>query len=176
MKLTNSYQTKIKKNKGFTLMELIVVIALIAVLMLILVPTMRGFIEQAKLQSLSANAETIYRATTAVKLEWELEGKDPFGTSGEDSQKNNISFNEEVLKMAGISAVGSGQNCFWLNIYYDNTPDNNFLGMAYHDTKSNTTIYKQPNTNWTYDKIDFDSNSNSITITNLLLASSPSTD
>ena len=52
MKLTNCYQTIFKKNKGFTLLELIVVIALLAVLMLILVPTMSGFVERAKMQSL----------------------------------------------------------------------------------------------------------------------------
>ena len=52
-------------NKGFTLMELIIVIAIIAVLMLILVPTMGGFVDSAKEEALRANAKAAYTAAVA---------------------------------------------------------------------------------------------------------------
>lgn len=52
-------------KKGFTLMELIVVIAIIAVLMLILVPTMGGFVDQAKKEANLANAKAAYTAAIA---------------------------------------------------------------------------------------------------------------
>ncbi|MBR3840971.1 MAG: prepilin-type N-terminal cleavage/methylation domain-containing protein [Erysipelotrichales bacterium] len=52
-------------KKGFTLMELIIVIAIIAVLMLILVPTMGGFVGQAKEEANTANAKAVYTAIVA---------------------------------------------------------------------------------------------------------------
>lgn len=52
-------------KKGFTLIELIVVIAIIAALMLILVPTMNGFVNTAKKQANQANAKAVYTALRA---------------------------------------------------------------------------------------------------------------
>lgn len=52
-------------KKGFTLIELIVVIAIIAALMLILVPTMNGFVNTAKKQANTANAKAVYTAIVA---------------------------------------------------------------------------------------------------------------
>ena len=53
------------KKKGFTLIELIVVIAIIAVLMMILVPTMTGIASSAKKEANLANAKSIYTAVMA---------------------------------------------------------------------------------------------------------------
>lgn len=57
-----------KKNgkKAFTLIELIVVIAIIGVLVAILVPTMMGFVTQAEDQTRLANARSVYSAATAA--------------------------------------------------------------------------------------------------------------
>lgn len=65
-----------RKQKGFTLMELIVVIAIIAVLMLILVPTMGGFVDQAKQEANLANAKAAYTAA-AAQLTAYKSGLDP---------------------------------------------------------------------------------------------------
>jgi type IV pilus assembly protein PilA len=50
-----------RKKTGFTLIELIVVIAIIAILALILVPTVTGFINQAKKTTANANAKECYK-------------------------------------------------------------------------------------------------------------------
>ena len=57
-----------KKNgkKAFTLIELIVVIAIIGVLVAVLVPTMMGFVTQAQDQTRLANARSVYSAATAA--------------------------------------------------------------------------------------------------------------
>lgn len=56
---------KKKSKRAFTLIELIVVIAIIGVLIAILVPTMNGFVTQARNDTALANARTIYSVAQA---------------------------------------------------------------------------------------------------------------
>jgi type IV pilus assembly protein PilA len=52
-----------KKNiKGFTLIELVVVIAIIGVITSILIPSMLNYVKKARLKSANANAKTAYNA------------------------------------------------------------------------------------------------------------------
>lgn len=53
------------KKKGFTLIELIVVIAILVALMLILVPKLTGFTDSATKTANQANARAIYTALQA---------------------------------------------------------------------------------------------------------------
>lgn len=54
-------------KKGFTLVELVVVIAIIGVLAAILVPSMMGYVKKARLKQVNGNAKVAYNVVVAVQ-------------------------------------------------------------------------------------------------------------
>jgi type IV pilus assembly protein PilA len=66
---------KTTKMKGFTLVELIVVIAIIGVLAAILVPSMLGYVKRSKVSAMNSNAKSLYDAVATSLVELDSEGK-----------------------------------------------------------------------------------------------------
>ena len=64
---------KVKGNKGFSLIELIIVIAILGVLALILIPRFGGFRERAREASNEATARTIETAIVTLLADGSLE-------------------------------------------------------------------------------------------------------
>src|SRR6266700_3167396 len=68
-------EIKMKNNKGFTLIELAVVLAIIAVLAAVLTPVVTGYLDQARLSRAQADVRTI---ADAIKLYHTDTGVYPF--------------------------------------------------------------------------------------------------
>jgi prepilin-type N-terminal cleavage/methylation domain-containing protein len=63
-----------KKAKGFTLIELIVVITVIAILAAIIVPALTRYVRDATVSRANMNAKTVYNAMQGVMVKIELAG------------------------------------------------------------------------------------------------------
>ena len=63
------HKNNLSKNKGFTLVELIVVLVILAILSAILIPTLLGYIEQAKSKKVFLNAQACLDAARGAFIE-----------------------------------------------------------------------------------------------------------
>ena len=65
---------KMKNNNGFTLMEMIIVVAIIAILVALIAPNLTGFLDSASKTSKQANAKSCYTAANAWAVQQRIDG------------------------------------------------------------------------------------------------------
>ena len=86
LKLVN--QQKQKNKKGFTLVELIVVIAILGILAALVVPSVTGYIQKAQDATNQANAQMLYSAAQLYVTDMDVAGTAVGTVTTEDLVKN----------------------------------------------------------------------------------------
>lgn len=91
------------KKKGFTLIELVVVMAIIAILSAAFIPRFGNYITQAKKVSILNEAKSIVTAYESVK--YKSTTKNENETIGSDLQGDNLPIEKDSLKKLGNATV-----------------------------------------------------------------------
>ena len=104
-----------KKKKGFTLIELIIVIAIIAILAAIAIPNFLSIQRKAKVKADIASAKTIYDATSALIAEGKI--------TTDKSVVLNPGSTDEISKYLQTIPVSVSGDVFAVKIDIDGTPE-----------------------------------------------------
>jgi type IV pilus assembly protein PilA len=106
---------KMKKNrKGFTLVEIIVVLVILAVLAAFTIPTMLGFVNEAKGKALIAEAREVYVAAQATATEYRAQ----YSTTDLADTDLQTALASPAVKVAAKTATtGAGKASYTMQDY-----------------------------------------------------------
>lgn len=93
----------LKNNKGFTLIEIVIVIVIIAILAAILVPSMLSWIDNANQKTVISAADTIRNTVAAEVLEVYKDGDNVDGTPTSNTAAYDQDFWDAVNDKVGVT-------------------------------------------------------------------------
>jgi prepilin-type N-terminal cleavage/methylation domain-containing protein len=138
----------IKNNKGFTLVELIVTLLILAILAAILIPTLLGYINKSKTSSLLEETNQIKVAAQAMYDQAYGQNRITFGASTEFENRGAVNFSKEYPykdytdAIQKLAAMKSGTCCC---ITYTDSKSISGIGsikaIQYFDGKKGCTYY-----------------------------------
>lgn len=98
---------KLKDKKGFTLVELIVVLVILAILAALLIPALTGYIDKAREQSMITEGSLVLTAAQATVSEAYGTGDLKVGTDGTITVTNKSALADQVNQLAELKSGAS---------------------------------------------------------------------
>jgi len=146
-----------KNRKGFTLVELVVVIAIIGILAAILVPSMMGYVRKSRLQTANGNAKTAYNAAKTYIVEQEAKGisEDSLFGSGGKFNAGNVKARPSALnegdQQVANALIQNGDEAGYFCIFQHTKPAGDKMVVAHwRGALTDKAIGQYP------DAVDFD--------------------
>ena len=130
-----------KNNKGFTLVELIVVLVILAILAAILVPALLGWIDKAREKSVTTNAEAAYVAAQGLVTEQYGAYADP-SSAAIASKTGKSTFSAAINNLADIEEASFSVDYKLRASYSKTKPSRNMYKIgtfAYYSPKADKT-------------------------------------
>jgi prepilin-type N-terminal cleavage/methylation domain-containing protein len=149
-------------NKGFSLMELIVVIVIMAILGVVLAPQFIRYVEQSRVAKDEASASEILRAVqiavnepdvyekiiagdTAVEISWEKSGDTLYEINAVGSDEGDTALKNAVISVVGSSIERSSKTHSNDVFTVIATPDDELgIVVTYSDTSGEGGIWARP--------------------------------